>query len=603
MTEIRFPSPFDMATPPGAEGWEEMYSYSMLFGAETRREYEDQMFWFRDAIHLPSVMPPWDVSLVMWAFGSLGAYNSRHYIVPPAQGIDVRILNGWMYCTPVPVWDPEDIPARVPHFMERAGFYFGNWNDLYAKWMDKARDVISRLEGISFEPLPVMVPLETVTSGRGLSNIYDLSKSYHDLLDIALELWQYHFEFLNLGYAAYLDYFTFCKQVFPNIPDLSIAKMVAGIDVDLFRPDQELRKLAKSAVAKGLGPVLAQGNPAEATAAVASAPGGTEWLAEFESAQYPWFNYSNGSGFYHTDKVWAEHLEIPFSFLRGYIAKVERGEEIDTPTEEIIAERDRVTEEYLDLLDGDDKEAFQGKLGLSRTVFHYVENHNFYVEHWGHSVMWRKMRELSAVLVKEGFWNDVDDIFMLKKDEVPTAIDDASFAWGAGVKAAGPGHWPAIIAKRRAQLEILQAWDAPPALGMPPEVVSEPFTIMLWGITSDSIQKWLGGISDDGGLSGFAASPGVAEGIARVLTNADQVADIQDGEILVAPLTAPSWAPIFRRIAGTVTDSGGMMSHAAIVCREYGLPAVTGTAFATKAIKTGQRIRVDGNNGTVTILD
>jgi pyruvate,water dikinase len=110
-------------------------------------------------------------------------------------------------------------------------------------------------------------------------------------------------------------------------------------------------------------------------------------------------------------------------------------------------------------------------------------------------------------------------------------------------------------------------------------------------------------MSDDGGLSGFAASPGVAEGIARVLTNADQVADVQDGEILVAPLTAPSWAPIFRRIAGTVTDSGGMMSHAAIVCREYGLPAVTGTAFATKAIKTGMRVRVDGNNGVVTILE
>jgi pyruvate,water dikinase len=110
-------------------------------------------------------------------------------------------------------------------------------------------------------------------------------------------------------------------------------------------------------------------------------------------------------------------------------------------------------------------------------------------------------------------------------------------------------------------------------------------------------------MSNDGGLSGFAASPGVVEGIARVLTNAEQVAELQDGEILVAPVTAPSWAPVFRRIAGTVTDSGGMMSHAAIVCREYGLPAVTGTAFATKSIKTGMRVRVDGDNGVVTILD
>ena len=187
----------------------------------------------------------------MWAFGSLGAYNSRHYIVPPAQGIDVRILNGWMYCTPIPVWDPEDIPARVPHFMERAGFYFGNWNELYAKWMDKARGVISRLEAISFDTTARHGSARSGDARPRQSNIYDLSRSTTICSTSALELWQYHFEFLNLGYAAYLDYFMFCKQVFPNIPDLSIAKMVAGIDVDLFRPDQELRKLARSAVDEG----------------------------------------------------------------------------------------------------------------------------------------------------------------------------------------------------------------------------------------------------------------------------------------------------------------------------------------------------------------
>ena len=78
----------------------------------------------------------------------------------------------------------------------------------------------------------------------------------------------------------------------------------------------------------------------------------------------------------------------------------------------------------------------------------------------------------------------------------------------------------------------------------------------------------------------MAASPGVVEGRARVVTHADQLGDVQEGEILVAPITAPSWGPIFGRIKATVTDIGGMMSHAAIVCREYGLPAVTGTGGA-----------------------
>jgi pyruvate,water dikinase len=95
----------------------------------------------------------------------------------------------------------------------------------------------------------------------------------------------------------------------------------------------------------------------------------------------------------------------------------------------------------------------------------------------------------------------------------------------------------------------------------------------------------------------------VAEGPARIILSADDIGLLQDGEILVAPITAPSWAPVFSKIAATVTDIGGMMSHAAIVCREYGLPAVTGTAFGTDRIRTGQRLRVDGSSGTVTMLD
>jgi pyruvate,water dikinase len=94
----------------------------------------------------------------------------------------------------------------------------------------------------------------------------------------------------------------------------------------------------------------------------------------------------------------------------------------------------------------------------------------------------------------------------------------------------------------------------------------------------------------------------VVEGAARVVRSVDQVADIRDGEILVCGSTSPAWAPIFSKITATVTDVGGVMSHAAIVCREYGLPAVVGTGRATSQIRTGQRIRVDGGAGTVTLL-
>ncbi|HID05359.1 MAG TPA: PEP-utilizing enzyme, mobile region, partial [Aigarchaeota archaeon] len=139
----------------------------------------------------------------------------------------------------------------------------------------------------------------------------------------------------------------------------------------------------------------------------------------------------------------------------------------------------------------------------------------------------------------------------------------------------------------------------------PPEVITEPFTIMLWGVTKDRIQQWLSGATAaaEKKLVGLPASPGVVEGPARVVLTAEEIVKVKEGEILVAPITAPSWNPVFLRIKATVTDIGGIMSHTAIVCREYGLPAVVGTGFATKTIKDGQRIRVDGTEGVVEILD
>jgi pyruvate,water dikinase len=599
----RFPSPFEMGTPAGAEGWQDLYAYSSIF-SEDRREYEDSMFWFQDGVHTPEVVPPWDATILEYALIALSQYNTRHYVIPPARGVDVRILNGYMYLSPVGVSDPAEIESRVPEFMERAGYYFQNWDKLYAAWLPKVRALIDELEAVSFEPLPNREDMAVITEGRGVGSGFELVASYNRLLELVLKLWNYHFEFLNLGYAAYLDFFGFCKGLFPNIPDQAIAKMVAGVHVDLFQPDDELKKLAVLAIRLGVDEQVEHGTVDEVLARLDANHDGRTWVTAWEEAKQPWFNFSAGSGFYHSDKVWLENLEIPLGFIRNYIAKARRGESLERPMAAVSTERDRIVAEYTELIGNDeDRGTFEAKLGLARTVFPYVENHNFYVEHWGHSIIWRKMRDLGGLFVKEGFFADADDIFLLQRNEVPAAIFDMYHSWAVGIPARGPAYWPKEIDRRKGILDVLRGWSAPPALGKPPEVITEPFTIMLWGITSDSVEQWLGGAQEDGGLTGFAASPGIAEGPARVIFSADGISELRDGEILVAPLTAPSWAPVFGKIAATVTDVGGIMSHAAIVCREYGLPAVTGTAFGTKTVKTGQRLRVDGNTGKVTVLD
>jgi pyruvate,water dikinase len=103
-------------------------------------------------------------------------------------------------------------------------------------------------------------------------------------------------------------------------------------------------------------------------------------------------------------------------------------------------------------------------------------------------------------------------------------------------------------------------------------------------------------------LAGIAASTGIVEGRARVLDDPDGQ-DIEEGEILVCRSTDPSWAVLFSLAAGLVIDIGSPLSHGAILARELGLPCVINTRHATTQIRTGDRIRVDGTNGTVTVLD
>jgi pyruvate,water dikinase len=87
-----------------------------------------------------------------------------------------------------------------------------------------------------------------------------------------------------------------------------------------------------------------------------------------------------------------------------------------------------------------------------------------------------------------------------------------------------------------------------------------------------------------------------------VCLTVDQLKDLKSGEILVTRITSPAWAPAFQTIVGCVTDFGGVFSHAAIVSRSFKLPAVLGTSIGTETIKTGDRIRVDGEKGIVTII-
>ncbi|MCX8022349.1 MAG: PEP-utilizing enzyme [Syntrophorhabdaceae bacterium] len=607
----KFLDPHEVPTIPGTEGWERMYPYQYQFSQDDpkRAAYESSQIWFYDGLHYPEPHYPFDLLWDEFWSLSLSQYNTRHFMIPPALGIDHRIVNGYVYISPVGVPDPKEVEKRVPLFLERAGYYYQNWDRLYENWKKKMTVVIEQLQSISFTDLPEMEDISIIKDGVGKGSGYEMLKRYDDLLNLGLLCWQYHFEFLNLSYAAQVTFFNTADQIFPGIPISTLVKMSAGIEAILFRPDAELINLAKLAIDLGLEEVFKKPLKAkELMAELDKIPSGKEWLKQLEKSRYPWFYMSTGTGWYHTHISWNDNLDIPFESIRTNIRAIKEGKSLGRPTDEILKERDRIAEEYRKLIKNEqDREAFDQCLAIAKIVMPYAEDHCFYVEHWFHSLFWDKIRQIGKVLSNAEFLEDTEDIWYMKRDEIRQALWDYATAWATGVRPRGPSYWPKEIAWRKGVYEKFKAWTPPPALGVTPEVVTEPFTIVLWGVTTSTLQKWLAGPAEGEGaeneIQGSPGSSGVVEGRARVLKSVEELADLKEGEILVATTTSPSWAPAFVKIKGAVTDVGGPMCHAAIVCREYGLPTVVGTGKGTQLIKTGDLIRIDGDTGKVTILE
>ena len=241
-------------------------------------------------------------------------------------------------------------------------------------------------------------------------------------------------------------------------------------------------------------------------------------------------------------------------------------------------------------------------LGLCRHVFPHAEGHKFFIEHWGTSLFFNKMREIGAVMAENGFFESADDVFYLNIHEVHEALSDLGLAWSGGAAARGTVYWPPRVKRRKEILARLSRVDAAAGARRRARGDQRPDGAAAVGRHRRPAAR-LGEPERGRGRPGYAASPGVAEGLARVVRDVNEIGTVQQGEVLVCSVTAPSWGPVFPKIAAAVSDIGGMMSHAAIVAREYGLPAVVGTGHATKLIKTGDRVRVDGDNGTVTISD
>jgi len=598
-----FPMPSSIGSVPGAENWGSMYPYF------TRVEPDDdQRFWFYNSMHFPEPMSAFDIFTAEAAYHAMGAYVTRVFAFPTGKGIDYRCINGRIYISANVATDPKEIEERLGHFRKRAGHYYENWNSIYAQWEQRMGQLIKDMNAVTIPELPLYEDESVVTDATGIAQNHYLRIAWNRTLELYSQMWHHHFEMLMLGYGAYVVFFQFCKKAFPEITDQTVARMVAGIDVLMFRPDDELKKLAKLAVELDLDKCFTiDGNPDVILPAVQNhGAKGERWLKALAEARDPWFNISIGDGFYHYERSWNDDLAVPLSALPHYIELVRKGGNLERPTETLRVERQRIIEEYRSLLGTDEERAaFDQMLAVSHLVFPYVEDHKFYCEHWLTTCFFNKVRQFGDLLQRYELIDKQEDIFHLHHTEITQVIGNIMNSWAAGSPPAQRDYWKPIISERRRMIKVLGEWQAPPAIGPMPGNIEDPALQMLWGITTETLHGWaaVAETGNENELRGYAASAGVVEGVARVLRSINDFGEINEGDILVCPITHPSWGPLFSKIKAAVSDIGGTMSHMAIVAREYGMPAVVGTGDATKRIKSGQRLRVDGDLGIVTILD
>jgi len=183
-------------------------------------------------------------------------------------------------------------------------------------------------------------------------------------------------------------------------------------------------------------------------------------------------------------------------------------------------------------------------------------------------------------LVQANVIHEKEDIFYLNFEEIREAVR---------LSAGQPGTNQldySIISKRKEEFTFYEKLK-------PPRVFTSDGEIITGKYKRENLPP--------GAIPGLAVSSGIIEGRARVILNMAD-ANLEDGDILVTSFTDPSWTPLFVSIKGLVTEVGGLMTHGAVIAREYGLPAVVGVEDATKLIKDGQQIRVNGTDGYVEIL-
>jgi pyruvate,water dikinase len=317
---------------------------------------------------------------------------------------------------------------------------------------------------------------------------------------------------------------------------------------------------------------------------------GRAFLTELEEYLFD-FGWRSDAVYDLADTPWIENPQIPLGNIARYVPM----DDADDPMirfNEAVKRREELTARIrAKLADDPDKLAeFEVLFDAAQYAYPLTEDHAFYIDQMGVVLFRRFVRAVGERLAAAGSFDSGDDIFYLYDREVRDAIANGT-------------DYRTLVVERKAELAACAEASPPDILGTPPPPPQpgdfiDPFmdavTSRLLGIKAPPE-----GEQDPNLIDGVAGSPGTYTGVARVVRSLEEAGDLEDGEIMVCEMTLPPWVPMFAIAGAVVADVGGVMSHCAIVAREFAIPAVVGSVNGTSRIQTGDTITVDGTNGNV----
>ena len=526
---------------------------------QDREEY----LWNQDALHFGHPLTPLFASYMIPAMTE-GTRISMGRLKAPFRQFIGKVHDGYFYQAVVPApGDPETLQREHQEALKDL------FHDQHQRMM---RIVEERL-------LPLHQELDTMA--KGPISAPSAIAALHRIQEIYQVFWATHFEIVVPRMAAGFAFEEIFTKAFPNRPPTDAYLLLLGTMNRSLESDRALWNLAQEA--KQMPSVYAAFSEDDMVGALHTSNEGVRFLHRLDALLqvYGWRTVHSHE-FIH--EAWVENPAYALSVIKTYLTE---DFDFDQHWDQVVTTRiQRVNEAVGAIADPALREQFIAIHENALNAWPIDEDHHFYIDAMLPAKARQVMLRIGELLVNQHQLAGRDDLFFLYQDELINLLNHA-----------GPADLPHLIHSRREQYQIQLTKTPVPQFGTPPDAEPDLLMVRVFGGGSPSLE----GATRE--VRGFAASPGRYVGPVRIVHGPEEFFKVKPGDVLVCRTTAPSWTGLFATVGAVITETGGILSHAATVAREYGIPCVVGTRTATHVFSDGDRVCVDGAEGTATVDD